>query len=266
MPRNVIHPNSTVADGAQLGDDCEIGPFCYVGEHVKLGDRCKLHSHVVLAGHSTIGDDCEFFPFCSIGHKTQDLKYAGEISFVEIGARSVIREYVTVNSATAGGNTTAVGDDCLIQSYCHIAHECNLGNHVIMSSGAMLSGHVEVGDFAVIGGHAGVVQFVRIGTMAMVGGYSKLAQDVLPYCIADGIPAVLRIVNKIGMERNGISPETCKIVSSVFKKLIQSGLSIEVAVDEIAGEYPECIEAKKMIDFALHSERGLARPKAKPSK
>ena len=263
MAETFIHPNSIVSPDAEVGDGCNIGPFCHIGEFVKLGKHCKLHSHVVLDGHLTVGDRCEFFPFSCLGMTTQDLKYKGDITHVEIGSNNVFREYVTVNSPTSKGNKTAIGNNCLIQSYCHIAHECQIASHVIMSSGAMLSGHVEVDDYAVIGGYVGVVQFVKIGTMAMVGGYSKLSQDVLPYCIAEGVPAETRSINKIGMERHGKSATTIKIVGNGFKKIIRSGMSLENGVKSLHKEYPACSEIKDMLNFIVRSDRGLARPKKK---
>ena len=257
----VVDPHSVISPKAQLGADCEIGPYCKIGEDVVLGSKCKLHSHVVLDGDLVVGDNCEFYPFSCIGMQTQDLKYKGERTRVTIGSNNVFREYVTVNAATSSANHTSVGNGCLIQSYCHIAHECQLGNHVIMSSGAMLSGHVEVDDYAVIGGYVGVVQFVKIGTMAMVGGYSKLAQDVLPYCIAEGVPAELRSINKIGMERNGKSPQEIRIVIKAFKQIIRSGLPLENVASDLSTEYPDSLEIKQILDFISRSDRGLARPR-----
>ena len=263
MAESTIHPTSIVSSEAQIGSMCRIGPYCTVGAFVNLGHNCTLHSHVVLDGHLTIGDHCEFFPFACIGMKTQDLKYKGETTYVEIGTHNVFREYVTVNAATIGGNKTTIGDNCLIQSYCHIAHECSLGNHVIMSSGAMLSGHVEIDDCAVIGGYVGVVQFVKIGRMAMVGGYSKLAQDVLPYCIAEGVPAELRSVNKIGMERNGKSSTTIRVVNDAFKKIIRSGMPLEQVSQTLRTDHPDNREIDDMLNFIARSRRGLARPRQK---
>ena len=261
MEETTIHSTSSISSNARIGDGCYIGPFCRVGEFVTLGKKCKLHSHVVLDGYLTVGDRCEFFPFACIGMQTQDLKYKGDITHVEIGSNNVFREYVTVNSATMADNKTVIGNHCLIQSYCHIAHECRLGSHVIMSSGAMLSGHVEVNNYAVIGGYVGVVQFVKIGVMAMVGGYSKLAQDVLPYCIAEGVPAETRSINKIGMERKGKSPETIKVIADAFKKIMRSGMALDHVVKILRKEYPESVEIGEMLEFIANSDRGLARPR-----
>jgi len=256
-----IHPSAVIEDGAQLGEDCTIGPFCVIGPHVRLGNRCNLHSHVVIDGHTTLGDENVVYPFACLGKKTQDLKYVGGTCYAVIGDRNEFREYVTVNTATTDGGKTVIGSDCLFQSYCHIAHECILGDHIIMTSDAMLAGHIEVGDHAVIMGKSGGIPFVRIGTMGMIGGYSKLDRDLLPYCIAEGIPAEMRSVNKVKMERCGLSSETVRAVYNAFKKIIRSGLTLEKATAELEDEYPNVPEVQHMIAFARASQRGLARPK-----
>ena len=258
-----IHPSAIIEPGAQIADGVEVGAFSTIGANIELGPGTKVHPHVVLGGHMRIGENCEIFPFACLGMKTQDLKFQqGDFSYATIGDRTVIREYVTINLATEGGGITAVGSDCLIQSYCHIAHECILGDHVIMSSGAMLAGHVEVGDGAVIAGYTGVVQFCRIGRMAMLGGYSKLTQDILPFTIGEGIPAQIRTVNRIRMDRfGGFSTEQIRNVNKAFKAIIRSGKPVEEAVAELRADYPDDANVAEMIAFAESSERGLARPR-----
>ncbi len=260
-PPSTIHPTAIIESGARISAGCQIGPYCHIGAHVALESGCRLQSHVVLDGHLSVGPECEFFSFACIGKKTQDLKYKGEVSYVTIGARNVIREYVTIHAATQGGGSTRVGSDCLIQSYCHIAHECQLGNKVIMSSGAMLAGHVEVGNGAVIGGLAGVAQFVKIGDIAMIGGYSKLTHDVLPFTIADGMPAVMRAVNKIGMERNGKSAAAIKMATHAFRTILKSDLTLEQAAEELQAEYPDDEDMQVILRFLARADRGLARPR-----
>jgi UDP-N-acetylglucosamine acyltransferase len=255
-----IHPSAVVHAGAELGDDCQIGPFCIVGEHVRLGAGSRLLSHVVLEGHTRLGAGCEVHPFAVLGGKTQDLKFKGEVTYLEIGARTVVREYVTINTATGGGLSTRVGEQCLIQAYCHVAHDCQLGNRVIMSSGAMLAGHVEVDDGAVIGGMSGIVQFCKIGTLAMVGGYAKVTQDVLPYCIADGMPAEVRTINKIGMERNGKTPEQVTLVRQAFKIIFHSNLTLDNAMAELDRQFPGAAEIQTIRAFLTRSQKGLSRP------
>ncbi len=254
-----IHPAAVIHSGAEVGNDCEIGPYCVLGEHVRLGDRCRLHSHVVLDGHTTLGDDNEIFSFACLGKNSQDLKYKGEETYVKIGSGNVFREYVTVNAATTAGTATVIGDNCHVLSYCHIAHDCTLGDNVVMSSNAMMSGHVIVGDHAIISGYCGIVQFVRVGAGAFIGGYSKLTQDALPYCIADGVPAETRTINKIGMERRGFSPETIRTVRQAFKTIIRSGLTLAEAAAELEEKFPDSPEVKQMLEFARASDIGLAR-------
>jgi len=258
---STIHPSAVVDPAASIGADCQIGPGCIVGPHVTLGPGCRLLSHAVITGHTTLGEGCEVHPFSVLGGQTQDLKHQGGTCYTRIGARNVIREYVTINAATNAGDATVVGDDCLIQSYCHIAHDCILGNGIILSSGAMLSGHIVVDDFAVIGGMVGIVQFVRIGTMGFVGGMSKLAGDVMPYCIADGGPAITRTVNKIGMQRRGRSDDAVRVVREAFKTVFRSGLRLEDAVAKLREDHPDSPEVADMIAFATSPDAkvGLAR-------
>src|SRR5258708_5669329 len=201
----MIHPSAVIHPKAQIGPDCEVGPYCVIGEHVTLGDGCKLHSHVVIDGHTKLGAGNEVFPFASIGLKTQDLKWNGGVTRTEIGDHNTFREYVTINSATSAGEVTVVGSHNHILAYSHLPHNVKVGNHVIMSNVATLAGHVEVEDYAVIGGLAAVHQFCRVGRMAIIGGCSKVVQDVPPYMLADGNPAATRTINKVGMERHGIS-------------------------------------------------------------
>ena len=181
----IIHATAVIAPGAEIGADCDIGPYCVVGPDVTLGSGTRLQSHVVVDGHTAIGPGCEVFPFACLGKRTQDLKYKGGTAFVEIGAGTTLREYVTVNAATADGGKTVVGDGCHILAYCHIAHECRLGNEIIMSNATQLAGHVTVGDGAVFGGVGGVHQFVRIGELVMIGATAKVVQDVPPFCLAN---------------------------------------------------------------------------------
>jgi UDP-N-acetylglucosamine acyltransferase len=225
----MVHPTAIIHPKARIGSGCEIGPYCVIGEHVSLGDKCKLHSHVVVDGHTTLGKDNEIFPFASIGLKTQDLKWKGGVTRTEIGDANTFREYVTVHSATGDGEITRVGSHNTILAYCHIAHNCTLGDRIIMSNVATLAGHVTVEDHAVIGGLAAVHQFCRIGKMAMVGGCSKVVQDVPPFMMADGNPAETRTVNKTGMERNGIADEAQAALRQAYKILFREGLTVSNA-------------------------------------
>jgi UDP-N-acetylglucosamine acyltransferase len=249
----IIHPN------AKIGAHCEIGPYCVIGEHVVLGEKCKLHSHVVIDGHTKLGKGNEIFPFASIGLKTQDLKWKGGITRTEIGDGNTFREYVTIHSATSDGEVTRVGSNNTILAYCHIAHNCVLGDKIIMSNVATLAGHVTVEDHAVIGGLAAVHQFCRIGKMAMVGGCSKVVQDVPPFMMADGNPAETRTINKTGMERNGISDEAQSALRSAYKILFREGLTISNAINKVEKKLPPLAEVSHLVQFVRASERGISK-------
>ena len=256
-----IHASAVVAPGARVGQGCTVGPYCVVGPQVTLGDGCVLHSHVVLEGKTSLGPGCEVFPFACIGGRTQDLKYTGGESAVEIGAKTTLREYVTVHAATTEGGVTRIGDNCSILAYCHIAHDCVLKDRVIMSNGTMLAGHVTVEDAVVFGGMAGVHQFVRIGTMAMVSATSKVVQDVVPFCLVDGNPAQPVTVNRIGMERNGRDAETIRTVSTAYRILFRTNLKLEDALERLRAEFRGVPDVQTMATFVAESERGVARPR-----
>ena len=255
----MIHPTALVHPKAELGSDCEIGPYCVVGEHVCIGSRSRLHSHVVIDGHTRLGKDNEIFPFASIGLQTQDLKWKGGITWTEIGSNNTFREYVTVHSATGEGEVTRIGDDNHILAYCHIAHNVVLGNNVIMSNVGTLAGHVIVEDYAVVGGLAAIHQFCRIGKMSIVGGCSKVVQDVPPFMLADGNPAETRTVNKIGMERHGVSEEAQSILRQAFKILFREGLTIPNALTRIEQDLAQVPEVQHLVNFVRTSERGISK-------
>ena len=255
----MVHPTAIIHPKAQVSSGCEIGPYCVIGEHVTLGDGCKLHSHVVIDGHTKLGRENEIFPFASLGLKTQDLKWKGGVTRTEIGDGNTFREYVTVHSATGDGEVTRVGSHNHILAYCHVAHNCTLGNHIIMSNVATLAGHVTVEDHAVVGGLAAVHQFCRIGKLAMIGGCSKVVQDVPPFMIADGNPAETRTINKVGMERNGIPEETQNALRQAYKILFREGLTVSNALAKIESDLPLLPEIKHLVQFIRASERGISK-------
>src|ERR1043166_3774987 len=207
MASATIHPTAVVDSRAEIGSGCVIGPYCVIGADVKLGEGCRLHSHVVLDGMTTIGPRCEFFPFATAGLKTQDLKFAGGKCYLEIGSDNVFREHVTVHTATGDGLVTRIGSHNNFLAYAHIAHDCVVGDHVIFSNNGTLAGHVIVEDHAIVGGLAAVHQFCRVGKMSIIGGCAKVVQDVPPFMIVDGHPGETRGVNKVGLERKGVSAE-----------------------------------------------------------
>jgi len=256
---NVIHPTAVVHPNAQLGADCEVGPYCVLGEHVRLGNGCRLHSHVVIDGHTTLGQGNEIFPFASIGLKTQDLKWKGGIARTQIGDANTFREFVTIHSATAEGDATTLGSHNTLLAYCHVAHDCRLGDRIIMSNVATLAGHVTVEDHAVIGGLAAVHQFCRIGKMAIIGGCSKVIQDVPPFMLADGNPAKTHTVNKVGLERNGLSAEAQAALKQAYRILFREGFTIPNALTRIEQELPPLPEIAHLVQFVRTSERGISK-------
>jgi UDP-N-acetylglucosamine acyltransferase len=259
MP-TIIHPTAIIMPGAKIGENCQIGPYCVIGPQVTLGDGCILDSHVVVDGLTTLGRNNRLYSFACIGKQTQDLKFKGGIVAVEIGDNNTFREFVTVHAATTDGNKTILGSNINLLAYCHIAHECVIGDGVIMSNCTQIAGHVTVGKHVVIGGMGGVHQFVKIGDMCMVGATCKLVQDLVPYSLADGNPAEPVTVNKVGMQRHGISAETISQVQKAHKLLFRSNLTTEAALKEIEtlGDSPEI---RNLVDFVKSAERGLARPK-----
>ena len=255
----MIHPTAIIHPGARIGADCQIGPYCVIGAHVELGDNTKLHSHVVIDGHTKLGRRNEIFPFSGIGLKTQDLKWKGGITRTEIGDDNVFREYVTIHSATSDGDATRVGSHNNLLAYTHVAHDCTLGSHIIMSNNATLAGHITVEDHVVMGGFAAAHQFCRIGKMAMIGGYTKVVQDVVPFTITDGNPAAARTLNKVGMQRNGVSEEAQTALRQAYKILFRDGLTLAKAIEQLEKDLPPSAEVTHLIEFIRGSERGITR-------
>lgn len=255
----MIHPTAVIHPSAKIGSGCQIGPFCLVGEHVTIGNDCYLHSHVVIDGHTTLGTGNEIFPFASIGLKSQDLKWKGGLTRTEIGSHNTFRESVTINSATGDGEVTRIGDHNHILAYSHVAHNVTLGNRIIMSNVATLAGHVTVEDYAVVGGLAAVHQFCRIGKMSIIGGCSKIVQDCPPYMLVDGNPGETRTVNKVGMERNGVSEHAQAILRQAFKLLFREGLTISNALNRIQAELEMVPELQHLVHFVQTSERGISK-------
>ncbi|NBV85327.1 MAG: acyl-ACP--UDP-N-acetylglucosamine O-acyltransferase [Verrucomicrobia bacterium] len=254
-----IHPTAVIHPSAQIGQGCEIGPFCIIGENVSLGEGCWLQGHVTLAGPSVFGSGNRFFAYGSLGQQTQDLKYAGEPTFLEVGDGNTFREFVTVNRGTAPGAKTKIGSGCNFLAYSHIAHDCTVGDRVIFSNNGTIAGHVEVGDHAVIGGLTAVHQFCRIGAHAITGGCSKIVQDVPPYMIADGNPAEVRGINRVGLERMGFGPEPLKLLKEAYRILYRSALNLHQAVERLQAELPDTPELMRLVEFLNSSSRGVIR-------
>jgi UDP-N-acetylglucosamine acyltransferase len=254
-----IHPTAIVSPKAEVGENVKVGPYAVVGDHVEIGDNAIVHSHAVIDGFTTIGESCEVFPGAAVGLRCQDLKYGGEKTYVRIGARTVIRECVTVNASTGEGSATIVGEDCYLMAYSHVGHNCHLGNGVIMANLASLAGHIQIEDKAVLGGLVGIHQFVHVGTLSMIGGLSKVNQDVPPYSLSDGVPCSVVDINAVGLRRQGFSPETRRIIRRAFKILFKSGLATSHAVEIVKSELPQTPEIAHLLEFIAQSERGIGR-------
>jgi UDP-N-acetylglucosamine acyltransferase len=255
-----IHATAIVDAGAELADGVEIGPFCTVGPNVRLDEGVVLRSHVVISGHTSIGRESQVFPFASLGEPPQDVKYKGEPVRLEIGARNMIREQVTIHPGTAvGGGTTRVGDDNMILVNAHIGHDCMVGNRVIMANNVMLAGHVVIEDFAYLAGGVAVQQKVRVGESVMVGGLSGLTQDAAPFTMVNGWPARVIKMNRINLERRGIPEERIDDVERAFRIIFRDGLRAHDAYAKVRAELPNSPEAERMVAFLEKSEHGFAR-------
>jgi len=265
-----IHATAVVASSAELGADVRIGPFCLVGPKAVLGDGVVLHSHVVVEGNTRLGAGCEVFPFASIGHKPQDLKFRGEDTRLEIGEGTQIREHVTINPGTSGGGgVTRVGQRCLLMVGAHIAHDCQVGDNVVMANNATLAGHVHVGERAFIGGLAAVLQFVRIGHNAMIGGMSGVEQDVIPYGLVMGDRATLMGLNLVGLRRSNLSREEIDGLRKAFETLFGGGGQGQAALDDRARALAAAESnplVQRMSSFIVgRSKHGILQPRAAAS-
>jgi UDP-N-acetylglucosamine acyltransferase len=256
----MIHPTAIVDPGAVIGSNVSIGAYSVIGGQVELGDECEIGPHVTIEGKTSIGSRTRIFQFASIGGPPQDFSYRGEETRVEIGARVMVREYVTIHRGTVRGRgATVIGDDCYLMSYCHVAHDCILGQGVIMANSAHLGGHIEIGARAILGGIVAVHQFVRVGEYALVGGVSGVAKDVPPYTLASGSRIYVYGLNEVGLRRNGFPRDTIRKLKRAFKIAFRSSLRVEQAVQKIRSEMMDTPEALKFADFLASSKRGTAR-------
>lgn len=255
-----IHPTAVVSPKARLGYDCFVGPYSIIGDEVELADGVRLESHCVIDGRTSIGEGTHVFPFVSIGLASQDLKYKGEPSETRIGKRNKIREFVTIHRGTAGGGMlTKTGDDCLIMAQAHIAHDCLLGDGVIMANAATLAGHVVVEDRANIGAYSGVHQFCRVGKEAYVGGYSVVVKDALPFALTVGNHAKCYGLNITGMKRRGYSRAVIDSLHHAFHLLLSAKLNTTQAVEEIRTELSGSEEVSYLVTFIESSRRGVIK-------
>lgn len=255
-----IHPTAIVHPQAKIGPGVKIGAYSLVGENVQIGKDTVLDSHVVVEGWTQIGERCHLFPFVSVGAAPQAVRYRGELTLLTVGHDNVIREFVTINRGTAeGGGETKVGSGNLIMAYSHIAHDCQIGNRVILANGSTLAGHIYVEDFAIVGGLVAIHQFVRVGCYAIIGGASAVPQDVPPYMVAAGNRARLFGLNNIGLKRHNFSESTMAALKQAYRILFRSHLTLHKALDRVEKEVPELPEIRHLIDFLKKTKRGVCR-------
>jgi UDP-N-acetylglucosamine acyltransferase len=255
-----IHETALVDRRAEIDSDVEIGPYSLVGKHVRIGKGCRVKSHVVIEGRTTLGEGNVLFQFATVGSVPQDLKYKGEPSELIIGNHNTIREFVSLNPGTAGGGmVTRVGDGNLLMMYCHIAHDCILGSHNIIANGATLGGHVVIEDYVIVGGLVGIHQFTKIGRGAILGAGSMVSKDVPPYCNATGDRARLHGLNLEGLKRRGFGPEKIEALKKAYRIMFRSKLKTRAAIVKIRQELSGCAEAQQLVTFIENSQRGICR-------
>jgi UDP-N-acetylglucosamine acyltransferase len=254
-----VHPTAIVDPRAELGEGAEVGAYAVVGADVRIGAGSRVMPHAVLDGVTTLGSRCTVFPFASVGSRSQDLKFRGACTRVEIGDGTTIREFVTVNAGTSEGESTTIGRNCLIMAYAHVAHTCTVGDDVIMANCATLGGHIVVEDQAIIGGLSAVHQFCRIGRLAMVGGCTKVTKDCPPFLLVDGHPASVHGINRVGLERRGFSPETRRTLKQAYRLLCRARLSTRQALARIEETLQPCPELDHLLAFIRQSKRGVIK-------
>lgn len=255
-----VHATAVVHPEADLSEEVRIGPYCVIGAGVRIGSGTELSAHVVIDGPTTIGNNCRIFPFASLGQIPQDLKFHGERSELVVGHNNVFREFVTFHRGTeGGGGRTLIGSNNFFMAYTHVAHDCRIGDSVIMANAATLAGHVTVQDHALIGAFSGIHQFCRVGKYGFIGGYSVITKDVLPYSKTVGNRAHCYGVNKVGLQRKGFSPEAMRTIKQAYRLLFQSKLNTSQALETIEKEVPQIPEIVYLVDFIKSSQRGIIK-------
>ncbi|MHB8210696.1 MAG: acyl-ACP--UDP-N-acetylglucosamine O-acyltransferase [Acidithiobacillus sp.] len=256
-----IHPQAIVDPLARIGEDCVIGPFAVIGAEVEIGDHCQIGAHAVIEGPSRLGTHNHIFQFASVGTAPQDLGYTGEPTALEIGSYNTIREFVTINRGTVkGGGITRIGHHNLLMAYCHVAHDCCIGDQVVMANAATLAGHVSVEDHAILGGLSAVHQYARVGAHSILGGGTMAPLDIPPYMMAAGNHASLHGINVRGLARRGISRETILQIKRAYRLLFRSGRRLEDAMDEVLQRGLTAPEVAYLLDFIRNTHRGITRP------
>ncbi len=257
----MIHPSAIISDSATIGENVSIGPYCVIGDNVSIGDNSELRSHVVIEGHTSIGKNNLFYPFAAIGQLTQDLKYKEEPTYLIIGDRNTFRENCTIHRSTSPDTPTTIGDDNLFLCYSHVAHDCVIGNHCIFSNNGSIAGHVVVEDYVIISGLSGVHQFCRVGAHSIIGGFTKVVQDIPPFTIADGNPAIIRAINQVGLQRRGFEKVDISCLRRAYKRLFfKKEKNLKEAIEETrAADCAKNQHVKYLLDFLEASERGVTR-------
>lgn len=254
-----VHPAAFVDPKARLGENVVIGPGAVVGPDVTIGDGTLIDAHALVTGWTTIGRDCHLHHGAVVGSPPQDLKYTREPSYLVIGDRTVLREYMTANLATEPGYTTRIGSDCLLMAYSHVAHNCQVGNRVVIANAVQMAGYVVVDDWAIVGGGTVVHQFTRIGRHSMIGGGSRIPQDVAPYVKLAGSPPRLAGINNIGLERRGFARETVTAIDKAYRVFFRDGLTASRALEEIRERFAGIPEVEHFARFCETSVRGVTR-------
>jgi UDP-N-acetylglucosamine acyltransferase len=251
-----IHPTAIIHPSAQLGTDVEIGPYACIGEEVVIGDRTVIHAHVMIDRYTRLGEGNQVFFSAALGGTPQDRKFTGERSYLVIGDRNLIREFVTLHRATGEGLSTVIGNDNMLMSYAHLGHNCRVGNGVMMANAAMAGGHSVIDDRAVIGAMVGLHQFMRVGELAMIGGYSRVVQDVPPYTMAEGRPSQVVGLNSVGLRRAQVPPEVQNDLKAAYRLLYRSSLNRSQALERIRAEVNPSREIQVLVDFLSHIKEG----------
>lgn len=252
-----IHPTAIINPAAEISPSASVGPYSIIGPGVVIGERVTIDSHVLIERDTTVGDDSRIYKGAVLGTDPQDLKYAGEPTTLDVGSRTTIREYATLNRGTIDEGTTVVGDDCLIMAYAHVSHDSRVGNHVILANSVNMGGHVIIEDWAIVGGVTAIHQFVRIGCHAFVGGGSRLPQDVAPYVMAAGSPCAAYGLNIVGLRRRGFQRQTIRQIKEVYRLVFQSELNVSQALERLDERGDLVPEVDHMISFIRSSERGI---------
>ena len=256
-----IHPLATVSASAKLGENVEVGPYAFIDDNVTIGDNCKIYPHASIFSYVTMGSNCQVFPGAVVGGIPQDLKFKGEETYVEIGNNVTIRECATINRGTqaSGKGVTRIGDDTLIMSYVHVAHDCRVGSHCILVSYVGIAGETDVDDWAIIGGNTAVHQFSHIGTHAMVGGCSAVNKDIPPYSICGRTPICYAGINIVGLRRRGFDSDTMRSIKDIYDTIYYQGYNISDGCAKVAAGFPQSVERDTILEFIRNSKRGIVR-------